>query len=433
MKKTLFCLITCSYAACAFAQTTQQLPDKILYHNPPAVSTKLYDAINKVKLSDDEMQKLATLYRNEDSVLFTLARQGKTLQEMDKARNENEQAIINVIGQDRYKKINTRIAVQQCNCDSAARQYVQRRINELQAIKPLDGVTKLKLEKAFQKELANHKDDGWAANFNEAMRRHISDTIYYAQLYSAEIKLIAISNTKQYFHPLEKSKKITKAGRDALYPIIYEKNRQLAIVDKMYPLYTKTKDSLITTIKNQYESAIAVSQKRYGGSLPASQLTTLIKLRSNLNLTEAQVDSILAMAATIQAAKDTLAAKDPLAKYDSKPYESTVLPRILTEDQYARAMVLNNKSKAEQESQQDWKELENAGLAASYEKDSTIKQLTSYHIARACAAYRYSYDREKQKASVRAVDDKMPAALKALKNARKYNNPANGQKGNFKW
>ncbi|MDI3318226.1 hypothetical protein [Pinibacter soli] len=433
MKKLFFGFIACLSTAPSFAQTQQQLPEKILNYYPPAVITKMYEAVNKVNLTDGEMLQLAVQYRKEDSTLFTMARQGKTLQELEKVRSECAQAVMTIIGKERYKKINTGSVVQQCNCDSASGEYLKRRTKELQAIKPLDNIIKIKLEKAFQKELTNHKDDGWASNFNEAMRKTISDTLYFAQLYSNEIDQTATSNAKQYFYPLIKSKKITKAGRDALFPIVYEKKRQLAIVDKMYPLFTKEKDSLITAIENLYTSSIAVSQKRYGGSLSASQLTTLIKLRSVLNLSETQVDSIMVMAATIQAAKDELALKDPVAKYDSKPYESTVLPSILTEEQYAKAMVLNNKSKAEQDAQRDWKELETAGLATNYDKEATIKQLTSYHIARACATYKYSYDREKQKANVRSIDDHMPAALKALKSARKYNNPSNTPQGSFQW
>jgi hypothetical protein len=214
---------------------------------------------------------------------------------------------------------------------------------------------------------------------------------------------------------------------------VYEKNRQLAIVDLIYPRLTKAKDSLITSINNQYDSLIGVSQNRNGAALPTSQLTTTLKFRKELGLTDVQVDSILAIAVVIQNSKDDLAAKDPSARYNAKPYESTRLAAILTEEQFVKAVSLNNKTKAEQDALQDWKELETAGLATNYDKESTLKQLKSFHLARSCAYYRYSYDREKQKANTRLLDDRMPAALKALKAAHKYNNPATTPQGNFQW
>lgn len=433
MKNLLMAAIASACSTFAVAQKTQQLPDKFLYRYPPAVVNKVYEANIRVNLSQAEIEQLAVQYNKEDSLLFDIVQKGKSVDEIDKLYANQMRELKSILGENRYRKLYSGVIIQPCNEDSAIATYYKNRLEGLQAIKPLEKTSEKKLEKLFYQGIAKYPNEGWATNFNQAMKSSINDTIYYVQLYKDDIEQAATSNTKQYIAGLQKQGKITKAGRNVLYPLAYEKNRQLALLDIMFPRFTKAKDSLITIVSGQYDSLIAVTQNRNGASMPTSQLTTTLKFSKELDLTSVQIDSILAVAAVIKNSKAALNAKDASARYDAKPYESVRLAAILTEDQFLKAVALNNKTKAEQDAIQDWKELENSGLATNYEKENTMKQLRSFHLARSGAYYRYSYDREKQKANTRLIDDKMPAALKALKASHKYNNPTNTPQGNFQW
>jgi hypothetical protein len=151
-------------------------------------------------------------------------------------------------------------------------------------------------------------------------------------------------------------------------------------------------------------------------------------------LTDIQVDSLLGKAAQLKLMKDTFVRSDPYASFDSKAFETENMLKILSEDQYTKVLVVKNKSKSKSDSQKDWDEIVQRKMEGSYNKETSIKQMENYYLAKWIAYYRYGNDRVKQSANVKNIQDHMPSILKALNAARKYNNPVdNTAQESYKW
>jgi hypothetical protein len=311
--------------------------------------------------------------------------------------------------------------------------FLKEKMKVLNSIKPLSEKEQSSLTNRFLTLCAKHPDKSFTDNFEEALPAVLTDTTYYAFLYKEEIGKRAASNANMSAGYLIRKNRITKEGMNSIYPVMLEREKVLATLSAAYPLYTKAKDSLITQVNTHYDSLIDVALMRDGATLPNSQFAIAIQYRRALELTGAQVDSLLAKAVLLKKSKEEFSKEDPFGKYDSKAFESEHMTRILTEDQYSKVLLIKNKSQAKGEAEQDWKELEQRGLSAEYNKENTLKQLNNYYLAKWCAYYRYGNDKIKQSANVKSIEEKAPKALKALKAARKYNNPADPVKGSYQW
>jgi len=240
--------------------------------------------------------------------------------------------------------------------------FIKNKLAQLDSIKPLLPKQKSSLQNIFE-TLCLKRENGFADNFNDALHRVITDTIYYAKLYKDEITLQTTGNSIRVLKNLRKNNKITGAGLDILLPIIKEKERQTAIVNLTYPSFTKAKDSLLEKINANYDSLIQLTLLKDGSKLPSSQFAIAVANRKTLGLTNAQVDSLLFHSAKLKQMKDSFLLKNPYGKYDSKAFETDNITKILSEDQYTKVLQIKNKSQAETEANQDWLELQQRGLA----------------------------------------------------------------------
>jgi hypothetical protein len=311
--------------------------------------------------------------------------------------------------------------------------YLKTKIAQLNAIKPISPDQETGLRNAFYSFSSKFHARGMADNFNEALRKTITDTTYYGALYKEEIDKMAAANTLKYLSAQGRTNKISDSGYNRLSKVVYQKERLLAIYNKTYPYFSHTLDDIHIAIETKYDSITKTALMREGIGLPSSQYTSALRNAGPLGLSTPQIDSLIASAYTLQKMKDAYAAKNNTGRYDSKSYESTEFTRILTPEQFTKVLIINNRDLAKTNATSDWQDLQKRGLDSKYDKETTIKQLTAYYLAREVAYYRNAADKLQQDISVRKVDDAMPDALKVLKTARKYNNPANSTTGSFQW
>jgi hypothetical protein len=115
-------------------------------------------------------------------------------------------------------------------------------------------------------------------------------------------------------------------------------------------------------------------------------------------------------------------------------FEADNMQKIVSEDQYRKVLMIKNRSEAETNAEMDWQELEQRAMSARYIKDSTMVELKNYYLAKLCTYYRYANDKLKQSVNVKNLQEHMPAALRALTSARKYNNSVDSTAGaNYHW
>jgi hypothetical protein len=77
-------------------------------------------------------------------------------------------------------------------------------------------------------------------------------------------------------------------------------------------------------------------------------------------------------------------------------------------------LILKNKTQATIDAKRDWDELELRGLTAGFEKGETIDEITKYYIIKYSAWNRMDHDKLSQWASMYAIDQTKPKALKVL-------------------
>jgi hypothetical protein len=312
--------------------------------------------------------------------------------------------------------------------------YIKSQIEMLDHFKPLGQQKAANLEKTFIALCAKNNNKSFADNFSEALQRNVSDTSYYSFLNVEDIQKRAVSGMLQANKEFKKNYKLSKNAMTALSPLIYEKEWRLATLNYAYPYFTKTKDSLVNSITVRIDSLIAVILNDDGVMLPTSQFAIAVRNSSTLGLSEEQKALLRKKALELKKMKDDYLEKEPFGKYDSKAFETNSMLQIISEEQYYKVLNIKNQSQAKTEADQDWIELNQRNLAAGLNKDSTIRQLRTYYLAKWTAYYRHGNDKIKQAANVKAVQEHMPAYLRALTAARKYNNPVNTDaSSSYRW
>jgi|GEM_PF-2244982 len=309
--------------------------------------------------------------------------------------------------------------------------YIRKKIAQLDRIRPLQQQQKTALQENFTRLCQQMPEDSYADDFNEAMHMVIVDTLYYARIYQDAIARKSLTSAKGIVRELEKKNKLTKDGVNSIFPIVAERERRLAVLQTAFTVDNATRDSLYRSVNELYDSLIRIAMLRDGVSPTASQFTIAVRERKALGLSAAQVDALLANAAELEKMKDAAREKDPLGKFDSKPFETEHMLQIVSEDQYRSVLIVKNRSQARADAEADWQEMQQRNLAANLNKDSTLRQLNDYYLAKWVMYYRYGNDKIKQAANVKDVFEHMPHALRVLTSARKYNNPTTTVLGEY--
>lgn len=322
--------------------------------------------------------------------------------------------------------------------DIKAQQFLQEELTALQAISPVSKKDQDRITAEFMSLEMQKKQLGNRELFYNALRKVIRDTIYYGAIFRDEIQLRAAINGGYAAHRLAIGNQLTKAGYDAIYAQVMQKEKALATYDYTFPVFTRYKDSLITGAARYYDSLITIALMKDGSFPFVSLFTTTIKMRDKLQLSSEQVDSVMSGAFTLQKLYDAYKQQHPGGKFDAAPFEADKLPHLLTEDQYMMLLGEKNRTRAEEWANKDWKEMRRLGMAAASDSLSVIWQLTEYNKKRLAAKDRYANDDLQQTAYINDIDATMPELLRRLKVARKKTTVAtlpaqDGAKNTYQW
>jgi len=148
-----------------------------------------------------------------------------------------------------------------------------------------------------------------------------------------------------------------------------------------------------------------------------SKFAQAIRLRKILVLNQAQVDTLLYHTNVLHELWSTKAGFNP------KEYERKVLSKLLTDDQYVKLLLNIHREKANKWAQNSWKELKERNLNGELDSAKTVREVTNYYLHRWVVANRYGDEKPEQSASLKSIQTEEPKTLKALKAAKRYNNP----------
>ncbi|HEX6431349.1 MAG TPA: hypothetical protein VF008_26845 [Niastella sp.] len=318
------------------------------------------------------------------------------------------------------------------------RAFINEKLAVLHSIKPLAQSEAGNLEKNFFALYSRKRDGSLTDHFNEALRKTITDTVYFAALFREDIEKQSNVNTKRVMVRLSKEKQITPRGFDPVKDAVYAKEMALATLQYAFPYYTRYKDSLILLATRNGDSLITLALMKDGSFPIPSRFSIAIKNRQKLGLTAAQEDSLFGHAVAIELRRNEYAEKFPLGKFDQAPYEAMYISTILTDDQHRMVLAEKHKTLASEWARGDWEELRKRGMTDGYDSMVVITQITQYNTNRLVARDLYAANKILQNAYINDIDNNIPAALRKLRSVRNRDNVANATKpkettATFKW
>jgi len=318
------------------------------------------------------------------------------------------------------KQINMLNTVIQSKTDSLLNvSFVANYFKRLDSVNRLSDTIKSKMAVRFNK-LGADKAMQRPERMDAALRSYVTDTAIYARLYKNEIQreahLLAQTEMRQYIRY-----KPSKECYDEIARFLGEKSYQLALTNESFSLSARKRDSSHYKISAFYDSVIERSLYRDGVLVNASYFSAAVKMRKVLKLTSDQVDSLLDKGLALNRMKDSSWRVSPLAPIDTKDFENLHISHILREDQLAILLSFKYQRDAEKNAVNDWNDLEKRGLTKDMNKQTVVRQLSSYYVQLKSTSSMYAYDLEKQTAYARNIRDNMPKALKILQYARKNN------------
>jgi len=181
------------------------------------------------------------------------------------------------------------------------------------------------------------------------------------------------------------------------------------------------------TAKQQYYYSIAVDKERSRTKYWFTQFSFALQVKDTIKLSEALADSMFLHIDVLNKMKNAFKRKNPGQWFESKAYESEVMTRLLTDEQYSKLLTLKNTEKAKSNALTDWNDLELRKLTGRFNKEIELQRLTEYYIEKQNVFDRYAHNKIKQSAMLKYVYDNKPKILNVLAHARR--NPQNNTQG----
>lgn len=312
--------------------------------------------------------------------------------------------------------------------------YFISKANYMDSIQPIDTNKLKQLNKEFFNNCIDHKNRAYADNFKVAMNtvfNNIIDSPYYIGLYNYDIISTTNNSALSSVAAYMQRDKVSSSIAQQILPLALQRERVVAIINKMYPNYTPEKQILIDNSVSNYQTQIDALIAKGGSLTNASQIDIALYYTSQLELNSEQINSLQDALATLNSLKDEFKRDHPYSEYDSKKYESEKLTSILTSEQYTQVLTTKYNATAVSMANQDWTELVRLRINNDFDESDTKTELTNYHLAIILAYYRYAHNLESQYTTISSIKEIKPTALRALLNKWDYKMPYNDTPDTF--
>lgn len=299
----------------------------------------------------------------------------------------------------------------------AANKYFSGRIHYIDSLIAIPENKKNSLAENFFTNCMNYKNRSYADNFNTAFQTTftaVEDTTYYSAAYHSEVTQNSTTAAQSALSVYFKTYDLSAYAAQQIVPYLVQRERGIALANKLYTNYTDAKDSLVQNIVRIHQPVIDSIVGLYTSLHSTSQIDIAIKFATELDLAENQLSSLQESLAQLREMEAAYRTEDPFGEYDSKAYESETLSNILTPEQYTYVLEAQYYGKSAAMAKKDWQELIRLGLHLEFNEVSVKTELTNYHLAVFIAYYRNAHTPDEQYASVLRINEVMPEAMLLL-------------------
>jgi len=309
---------------------------------------------------------------------------------------------------------------------AASSNYFSNMVYYLDSVSHIDSTQKSTLASAYYNNCLQFKNRAYADNFRNALTtvfNNVVDSPYYVTLYKNEIANTTQNATQLALATYVKRDKISNYTAQQISPLIQQRERVIAILNKIYPNYTAAKDSIIDTLTVSYQNQIDDLVMNGGSIINPSQISIAIKYATELGLSQDQINTLAIKQTELNNLISEFKRNNPESDYDSKVFESEVLSGVLNEEQYTQVLTLKFNATANTLANTDWNELIRLNLNSNYDIVPTKTALSNYHLAVLIAYYRNANRPDVQYSSIRSINEIMPNAMRELLNKWEYHTP----------
>lgn len=266
--------------------------------------------------------------------------------------------------------------------------YVNEQLAVMDKIKPLPEKERRYIHAFFLHNYLRSPAQGLADLFVTAMRGIVRDTIYYSQVFKADIDRKASVGAYEFY--AANKKKISAEVYKNIRPVVYQKWRALALIDYVAPMNSKLNEDMKEPVIARFDRSVDSLLIRCGVFMRDSRFATAIRYKKELELKEWQVDSLLDKAATMDAMIESYKAANPIGNFDTKQYQVEQVLHILTRFQHELFLNCRNRELALFTAKKDWERLVKAGVDTGLDSAKTVGDLYTYELRKFVANERCS-------------------------------------------
>ncbi|MDR2510948.1 MAG: hypothetical protein LBC89_00465 [Bacteroidales bacterium] len=261
----------------------------------------------------------------------------------------------------------------------------------LDHVQPLTQAERQKIDSIFNVEYAVFPFQNIA--FNMAMSQTLSNLNYYKSYYRDEVAKRAwlVYNDDLLYY--RQQMQLTEESLDSIKPHLRERGEEIALCELRFFALPAARDTAKEQIKQNYRNKISniyIKNESIGASY---NLGLVLKNREQLNLSEEQIDSIVAAAQIIKqlSADGVITSK----KNNRWLYERQFIMQFLNEEQAGKFAVIRNSDNALGYAQKIWEEAKSLQLDYEYDSVQVVQEVFSYQVNK--AKIRYIYQNNKKK------------------------------------
>lgn len=302
--------------------------------------------------------------------------------------------------------------------------YLNTQINNLLAAHSIDKSTIQNLVDSFyyQGNVEKATTQKFDIAFNQVFKS-LDDSAYYITLYQNQINQTYINNVTNILNTYIRTNKLSTYTIQQLFPIIAQRERNITLVQTILPNYNQERTTAIDAITQEAQpliDSLIVRDVNFEGT---TQIDVAIRLAIQLQLKPEQLEVLTKISNELNEKKLEFKNNNPEAEFDSRAFESEVLNKHLSEEQYTQVLVAKFGATASNMTKLDWEQVVKADLHLQYDSVNTKLELTNYHTAILVAFYRNAYDKEKQYSSIKMLQEIMPDVLRLLIDKWNYRTP----------
>ncbi len=432
----------------------QQIAPQVATSYSASITKKVYEVAGKVQLSANSQLWLANEYLKQDSSIAVLIVQGSSDQVIKRFTDSTERKIfkqfkqvLNATEKSDFEKYLAAVKPQNIEIKGrsteginmstqfgiALRQYQQLQLTDAQIDKLLQKATE------YKQKIDNSNAGTDTSFFNRGLFE--TENILAILTQSQYQAFLDVKNSKDALRQAQQTwNDLTAKGLAVQYnkdstvkQLKHYYAKQLAVHDR-YWYFSRTKAATETrALEKDMPEALKVLLGKDANNEYAiaenNQFGLALKHQQVLALTNAQIAKLVDGAKTYKAKAQFAKSHPDSGYFESRAFESANLSSILSKPTYQALLTLKNKEKAASQAGFTWHDIVEKGIAANYNKDSTVAALADYFLASFNTIDMYAHDLDARKVALRAVDAKQPEALVYLKKIKRGGNSV----GQYVW